>query len=81
MSGLFSRPKPPKITVPTPAQETPPPPPAPPLPPPAPEAVPVQEEAEKVRQREGKKGRKRTVLTSPLGVAEVGTAPKTLLGG
>jgi hypothetical protein len=82
MGGLFSKPKPPKVTVPTEAQEEPPPPPPPtppPLPPPAKEAPAVQGADADVRRKERRRGRVATILTNPVGVVQ--GQGKTTLGG
>lgn len=78
MSVLFSSPKPPKVNIPPTPETLPPPAPPPPLPPPAPEAPEVQDAAAEVRKRQRQRGRKQTVLTSPVGVVEA-PAAKTLL--
>jgi hypothetical protein len=77
---LFSRPKPPQIEVPKPAEELPPPPPLPPLPPPAKEAPKVQEAEAATRRRERGRGRASTVLSNPSGVGGSTAAPRAIVG-
>jgi hypothetical protein len=75
MSALFRKPKMPKITVPTAAEETPPPapPPVPPaLPPPAKDLAAVSEAEAAVRKRERRRGRAQTILANPMGVSAPG---------
>jgi hypothetical protein len=83
MGALFSKPKPPKVSVPTAAEEEPPPPPPatpPALPPPAKEAPAVQGAEAEVRRKERRRGRVATILTNPLGAVQQGQG-KTTVGG